>query len=220
MGMLNLSAAMKEIAAREGISEQELASQLQMSYSDFRNGKDGKSKKQQEALIEKIKQRYPHLPKEWPSHEAPKLVLPVPMIPIPLVGGVEAGLQPVGQEDQVGLSVLIPQTMYIKDCTAWTVTGTSMMDWLMPGETVITRPRRDPKLGFAHRIKLNDGSRSVKVITFDKDKGEYVLRSVNRNYADEAVECVIEGLVVGIYSVDGSYQRIEFDPEGLRPRIF
>lgn len=216
--MVNLSRFVKEVSAREGITEKQLAESLGFKYSDFRNGKDAKAEVQNAALIRAFKARYPHLPSDWPAHSEPLMVAPIPMVSVPVIGSAAAGSGADNSEDYEGIQVLIPQTMMVPGARAWIVEGDSMMDWLAPGEIVIAAPRKQPKEGYAHLLQGEGNETMVKLIAYNGQ--EFVLRSVNKKYQDRQHSAQIVGLIVGIFHQDGSYQRLEFDPTGLRPRIF
>jgi len=218
LDMVNLSRFVKEVSAREGLTEKQLAESLGFKYTDFRNGKDAKSEFQNNALIKAFRARYPDLPAGWPEYSGPLNVAPIPMVSVPVIGSASAGSGVDNSEDYEGVQVLIPQSMMVEGCRAWIVEGDSMMDWLAPGEIVIAAPRKQPKEGYAHLLQSQDNHETmVKLIAYNGQ--DFVLRSVNKKYQDRQHNAQIVGLVVGIFHQDGSYQRLEFDPTGLRPRI-
>lgn len=218
LDVVNLSRFVKDLAIKEGVTEKQLAESLGMKYSDFRNGKDAKAEKQNQSLIERLKARYPSLPRDWPAGTGAIMVAPIPMVSVPVIGSAAAGLGSDNSEDYEGIQVLVPQTMLVPGARAWIVEGDSMMDWLAPGEVVIVAPRKQPKEGYAHLLQTEAHETMVKIVAYNGE--EFVLRSLNKKYQDRQHTATLIGLVVGIFHQDGSYQRLEFDPSGLRPRVF
>jgi SOS-response transcriptional repressor LexA len=136
-----------------------------------------------------------------------------PMAKLPIVGSASAG---PGTDDHVEDSyAYVPNSVVIPDSVGWIVEGDSMSPWLLPGDIVIVRPHKTPRVGYAMLVRNEAGLCMVKQVILDGSS--IMLKSLNPAYPDQPATVEIMGFVTGRYrSVDG-YELTESQRDGLRP---
>lgn len=139
----------------------------------------------------------------------------IPMAQVPLVGKASAGPGSTAEGDDDFLSV--PVHMAREGACGYIVEGDSMLPWLQPGDALVAMEHPQPKLNYAFLIRRPSGEVSVKVLKWDR--GQIVYRSVNPSYKDEDPTGILMGYVIGIYRVEGTHEKMEFDPSGLKPQF-
>ncbi len=143
-------------------------------------------------------------------------IAPIPMVKVPVVGAASAG--PGTEAGEYEGYVWVPQHMASSPSNAWVAEGDSMMPWIQPGDIVIAREMRTPKINKAFLFRREDGTVSVKVIRWKQ--GSFIYQSINPAYPDDSATSELLGIVTGIYRVNGTHEMIELDSSGLMPPTF
>lgn len=133
--------------------------------------------------------------------------------PVPVVGSASMGSGSSDHPDNYELYV--PASMASDDCRAWEAEGDSMAPWIAPGDVVLVRPHKVPRVGYPMLVRREDGSVSLKIIAFEN--GGYLLKSLNPAYPSEPADVEYIGYMTGRYRSVAGYELIESELSGLRP---
>ncbi len=139
-------------------------------------------------------------------------VATMPMVPVRVVGTAGAG---VGVNADPGPeTIFVPANMGSNiDRLAHIVEGDSMMPFLEPGDVGVFREMRWPRPKKVFLLK-DAGGYLIKQVVYERDR--FVGRSLNPRYEDLELDGVeLVGMLVGIYRSVGSYERMEYDSDGL-----
>ena len=181
-----------------------------------------------EYVLEKIREAFPQAP-PYPLEESsmksvnvPKLprsdgrhvsLAGTPLVPIPVVGQVQAG-PGASNVDPDQSSVYVPDRLARPDWIGWQVAGDSMMPSLEPGDVAVFQSQSSPRKGYPFLLE-KDGEFRFKVA--DWIDGKWVARSLNPSYPIEPIDgWRILGILVGYYRLRGSRETLDLDPGGLK----
>lgn len=134
------------------------------------------------------------------------------MIELPQYGSAHAG---DGESETYDNTVYVPAQFGYDDYGAYVVEGTSMADILFPGDVVIFRHQKNPKVNDINLIKT-DGNVCLKWVTFEN--GVYVCKAHNPQYKQEETQfsdgTFSMGYLVGYYRDDGETMEIKHRRSG------
>lgn len=187
----------------------EIADAASINYQRLRNIVAGRVKEVSDKEIDSIAKALGVIATK---DELPRIIK-MPMVKVPVVGAASAGPGAYIHPDQY--SVYVPSSMVIHDSRAWEAEGDSMMPWIQPGDVIIARPHKTPRLGYPMLVRNSDGETMVKIIAHEG--GQFVLRSLNAAYPDIPAQVEYIGYVTGRFRSVAGYELIESEPAGLRP---
>lgn len=199
-----------------------LAPKVGLTYDKLNNIVNGRTKPTDD-VIAKIRDEL-HLPGTWP-YETLRTdgakpgervsVAGTALYPIRVTGAASAGAG-LWNVDVERRKVYVPERLAQIGTDAYIVDGDSMMPMLQEHDVAVLKPRHSPRHGYVFLFKMADGSYRLKATVFDR--GDWYLASMNRRYKPELVPpgAQIVGMMVGFYSIQGTRERMELDPDGLR----
>lgn len=196
---------LRAIRMRMNLTQEEFATRLGVTRARYKNWEYGLAEAPDEIVLKAV---------GLDSYRE-VTIKGIPLAPIPVVGAASAG---EGSQFHPDLDQLwVPQYMARLDSRGWEAEGDSMLPWIQPGDIVVARDYKSPKLGYPFMIRREDGSTSVKILAYDQD---WVYKSLNPKYDPEPARGELLGYVIGIYRSEGTFETTLYDPNGLRPKNF
>lgn len=204
---------LRELRILSGLNARQFADKLGLTHSRYRNYEYGQVKNIPKDVLESARRVSAMYPASTDSTIL-KSVRGLPMAKVRVIGRVSAG-EGANENDYIEDELYVPSSLANLGGSGWLVQGDSMMPLLEPGDVALFREFPQPRRGYPFLVQSPDGDYRVKVI--DYEKGEWILKSLNRHYPDESLgHHRILGYLIGWYRVRGARETLDSDPNGLK----